>query len=252
MKKMFSSFKLLAIAVGGMVVFASCKKSFIEDTNNDPVANLMAFNLVPDKSAVTVVLSNNVLTNVPLAYTNFTGSYVRIYPGNRTVESFDNNGVGLAVDQAYGFQPQQYYSVFVAGNNGAYRNIIVHDDFDSLSTSSGEAYIRYINAIPDSARPNVSITAEGSPANTSQPAFGKVSDFIPVTAGNLVIDVNNGGTIDAERTIAVEARKVYTVLLVGVPGVAATPVEIKFITNGELEEDATERSSTSGRSVNMN
>lgn len=252
MKRIISSVRVLGLAVAGMAVLASCKKSFIDGADNTPIAGVMAFNLVPDKSAVAVTLSGTNITPIPLAFTNYSGAYLRILPGNRLVESFDNtNNMPIATAED-SFAPGKYYSVFVAGANSSYRNIVVHDNFDSLDSGNGQAYIRYVNAIPDSARPTVAITANGNSVVNEQAAFGNVSAFTAVAPGSVSIDLNNGSTIDADRTITVEARKVYTVLLTGVAGSTTTPVQIKFIANGELEEAVENRAATQGRAQSSN
>jgi hypothetical protein len=253
MKHVFFSFRRSLLIAGsvllGGIALTACNKSNFDNDNNSQAAGLMAFNLAPDKSSVGVSLSGSNLTNVPLGYSAYTGSYIGIYPGSRIVESYDNSGWSVA-SPAFTFEPKKYYSVFVAGANDSYRNIIVQDNFDSLSGTSGQAYIRYVNAIPDSARPTVIISAAG----INEPAsFASVSEFKAVAPGQVSIDINNGGTIDADRTITVEQRKVYTVLLIGTPGATTNGVQIKFIENGLLEEEASgQRVSSSARTTSIN
>src|SRR4051812_34615811 len=71
-------------------LFSSCKKTLDTNTGTQPpVAGLMAFNLVPDRSAIAVTIGGNDLTNGGLAYTNYTGGYKGIYVGARDVTSYD-------------------------------------------------------------------------------------------------------------------------------------------------------------------
>ncbi len=230
-------------------VFTSCLKD--DDTPDAPVAGLMAVNLVPDKGAVNIALSGSLLTNFPLSYNSFTGAYLGVYPGARDVEAYENGGIAFATTPV-NFEAEKYYSVFTLGANGNYRNVVVEDQLDSLSASSGQAYIRFINAIPDSAQPIVKISAAGTDVVNSTAGFATVSEFKTITPGSVVIDINNGGNIDLDRTITVEARKIYTVLLAGVPGNATTPVSIKFIANGELEAEPSGRIGSSSKSVKNN
>ncbi|MFI5129810.1 MAG: DUF4397 domain-containing protein [Chitinophagales bacterium] len=221
-------------AIGSTILFSACKKSFLDNNNNDQqAAGLMAFNLVPEKT-VSVTIGGNVLPGSPLAFNSYSGDYLPVYPGTRTVESFDfatNASLASASDS---FEVNKYYSVFVIGTTGNYHNILVNDNFDSLSSSSGEAYIRYINAINGSA--NAAVTISGSSANNSNIAFGSVSDFIAVTPGSTTITVTDGSAVNVNRTISTEAKKVYTVLLSS--GAATSdPAQIKFITNGTLTDD---------------
>jgi uncharacterized protein DUF4397 len=252
-KNLFSSRNLFAITsllMAGLL-FTACKKS-VNGDSNVPVAGLMAFNLSPDKS-VTVAISGNSLTNLPLSYTSYTGDYLAIYPGNRTVESYDYTTGSSIASAPFEFEQKKYYSAFVTGANGNYRNVVVNDNFDSLSASSGQAYIRYINAIPDSSQPAVTISANGSNVISNNAAFASVSDFAAATPGQVSINVSNGGTINVSRTITLEQKKVYTVLLLGIPGSTASSdsIQIRYITNGTLD-DIGQKTAVAAHSVSIN
>ncbi|MEJ7588304.1 MAG: DUF4397 domain-containing protein [Ferruginibacter sp.] len=120
------------------------------------------------------------------------------------------------------------------GANGTYRNVIVNDDLDTLSAAGGQAFVRYINAIPDSSKPLITLTANGAELSNRSEAFGNVSSFSGVNPGDITIKVANGTTIAANPTITLEKGKIYTILLVGLPGSVdpAKAVQVKFITNG--------------------
>ncbi|RYY63076.1 MAG: DUF4397 domain-containing protein [Chitinophagaceae bacterium] len=249
MKFRFSSMRTGAIALfsGAMLLtMSACNKDNDNVNNPDiPVAGLMAFNLAPDVSSAGVALNgNNAVSNLP--YGNFTGGYVAVYTGDRAIESYNAaSGARLAAG-TYNFADSGYYSLFVVGTNNNYSNVVVKDELNAL-TANGTAYVRYINAIPDSSQPNVTI---GSGA--AQPAaYKSVSTFTSVPAGPVAISVSNGGTISANRTIDLEANKVYTVLLSGQPTTgSSTPVEIKFISNGTIDATTGKSASGTARSVN--
>ena len=108
----------------------------------------------------------------------------------------------------FNFENEKYYSAFVVGVNGNYRNVVTLDNFDSLSSTSGNAYIRYINAITDSVNsPTVTISAGGSNIVNDNAAYASVSEFAAVAPGEVSIAVKNGTAIDANRSITVEAKK---------------------------------------------
>jgi len=221
-------------AIASMVLLSACKKSKVDNINDQHVAGLMAFNLVPDK-IVAISIGGNLLPGSPLAFNTYTGVYLPVFPGNRTVESFDNATNTSLASASDSFAVDKFYSVFVAGPSGTYQNIIVNDNIENLSASSGQAYVRYINAINGSA--NVTVTISGSSANNSNIGFGNVSDFLAVTPGSMTITVTNGSTVNVNRTITIEAKKVYTVLLTsGATG--AEPAQIKYIMNGTLNDGA--------------
>jgi hypothetical protein len=246
-------FHLNAFALGGIllagVLFTSCKKSNFDNTNPE-VAGLMAFNLAPDRS-VAMGIGGNVFTNSPLAFTNYTGGYQGIYPGTRSVESFEYASGDSMASASFDFVAKKYYSVFVVGIDGHYQNVIVTDNFDSLSSSSGQAYIRYVNAINGSTSPTVTITSNGSNVVNGNAAFGTVSEFVPVAPGDIAIAVNEGSAINVSRTIAVEQKKVYTILLAS-GATSADPAQIKFVTNGLLDEEVSGQRISSAQIVNIN
>jgi hypothetical protein len=236
MKKSLFSFRsiltagLAVIVLGGLL--SACNKNDSVSTRI-PSAGLMAFNLAPDKEPVGIALSGNLLTNQPLAYTAYNGVYQNIYIGSRQIEAFDFHNDSTLAQSTFNFEDSAYYSVFVVGNNGVYRNVTVKDSLDDAA-SADKAYIRYINAIPDSSAPAVTITAGGTNAVEAGASFTTVSPFTAVAGGDVKIAVNNGGSIAADRTIALENGKIYTALLVGVPGAtdSAKKVQIRFIQNG--------------------
>lgn len=228
---------VLAMVSAG-VLFTSCLKNKNED--NIPAAALMAFNLAPDQQSVVVALSGSSVTYSPLAYTNYTGTYQRIYPGTRAVESYDYPENSPLASVSQNFEQDKYYSVFVVGNANKYRNVVALDNFDSLSASSGNAYVRYINAITDSVNtPTVTIAAGGNNVVNENAAYAGVSEFKAITPGQISIVARNSSGVDANRTITLEAKKAYTILLTGVPGATEEDkkVQIKFILNGTITDE---------------
>jgi len=233
---------VVAVVSAG-VLFTACLKD--KDNGPDiPAAGLMAFNLAPDQSSLVIRLSGNSLTQAPLDYTSYTGVYQNIYTGSRPVEAYDyRSGIKLT-NTNYTFEANKYYSLFVIGADSAYRNIVSVDNFDSLTTTDGKAYVRYINAITDSVNNStVTVTAGGSNVVNDNAAYGVVSEFKAVTPGQVSITVKNNNGVDANRTITLEQKKVYTILLAGKPGATNEnqKVQIRFITNGTVTDDASKQ-----------
>lgn len=218
------------------LVFASCKKND-SDFTPTPVAGLMAFNLAADKPAVAFTLSGNFLGSNILAYTNYTGAYLPIYTGTREVRAIDySNNNTLAISTG-NFADSSYYSVFLTGANGNYRSVLVKDELQPLTAASGKAWVRYINAVPDSTvAPVVTITANGDNVISTGAAYATVSNFVQVNAGTVNTAISNGTTVSANRAITLEENKVYTVLFVGLPSPtdASSAVQVKFIQNGTV------------------
>lgn len=233
MKKTFympalSRLSLIALAFAA-VLFVSCSKNNDNDFDSPPSAQLMLFNLAPDKPAVGFTISGNQLGNAPLNYTGYSGVYLPIYTGSRELRSFDfNNGATIAA-RTDTYADSSYYSAFLLGAAGDYRNLVVQDDYTNVVPVSGKAWVRYINAVPDTiTRPDVTIagTTEGA-------VYGSVSDFVQVDAGSVDVAITSG-TFNTSRTITLAENRIYTVLFVGLPGATdpALAVQARFIENG--------------------
>jgi len=221
----------LCIAI---VLLASCKKSN-DNYVRTPVAGIMAFNLAVDKPAVGFTLSGNYLGNTALAYTNYTGSYLPIYTGTRDLNAIDVNTSLTLASTTGNFADSGYYSTFLLGANGSYKNVLVEDKLLPLTVASGKAWVRYINAVPDSTVGlNVTVASNGESVISESAGYGHVSSFVQVNAGSVNTSISNGGSITANRAITLEENKVYTVLFVGLPNQTdqALGVQVKFIQNG--------------------
>lgn len=232
MKNLLNAKKWVGIAATillSVFFLASCTKND-NSYNQPPVAGFMAFNLAPDQSSVGFLLSGNSLTNFGLAYTNYTGNYLPVYTGTREVAAVNYLNGNVLATATQAFADSSFYSGFLVGANGRHRNIIVEDNFDAVTPVTGKAWVRYVNAIADTvAQPTVTIGDHSSAA-----AFGSVSGFEQVAAGDVAVAVADAANFNASRNIAVEENKIYTILLVGQPG-STDPnlqVQIKFIQNG--------------------
>ncbi|MFT3910961.1 MAG: DUF4397 domain-containing protein [Ferruginibacter sp.] len=221
-----------------LFLFAACNKDHI-DYNQPvvPASGLMAFNLSPDQPAVAVDVSSARLSNTALGYTNYTGSYLPVYTGSHEVRFFDfNSGSTLAFNNTQ-FADSGYYSTFLMGANGNYRNVIVEDKLIPLTAASGKAWVRYVNAIPDTNAVSViNIGTAGDNTISDSTRYASVSNFVQVNAGQVSTSVNDGSDIAANRTITLDENKVYTLLFVGLPSATDTSkaVQIRFIQNGTI------------------
>lgn len=240
MKKVFSFLRVNLVPIGGIflmaLIFSACKKT---ESNNQvfPVAGLVAINLVPDVEAVGVAVSGNNFTTVPLYYSNYTGGYRAVYTGQRNLETYNfNTRQSMAVTNQL-FKDSSYYTLFVIGTQGNYKNVVVEDKLDSLPANTGESFVRFVNAITDSTTtPNVKIASGGTVLYNGVAPFGYVSNFKAVMPGDVMIEATNESIIAKDRTISVEKGKIYTVLLSGDPSASDTAkaVSIKFIVNGSV------------------
>ncbi len=215
-----------------VILFSACSKDD-NDYTPPPSSGLMLFNLAPDKPSVYFTLSGNRLGNGFLGYTSFSGTYLPVYTGSRELRSVDGtNGSSIALT-TQNFIDSNYYSAFLLGMNGQYRNLIVRDSYVGVTPVAGKAWVRYVNAIPDSSSiPNVTVGGSTQPAT-----YGLVSAFSQVDVGDVNIAINSGA-FNANRTITLSENKIYTVLFVGDPA-SIDPLlmpQVKFIENGTATE----------------
>ncbi len=225
--------KFIYALAASVFLFSACKKDV--PVNNTPVSGLMAINLIPDQPAVDFIMSGNYLTRSPLVYTNYSGTYLSVYSGNRTVALGLANSDTTFSSTDYAFEPSKFYSVFAMGANGNYRNLVLNDNIDSLSTGSGFAFVRYVNAVPDSSKADFSITQNANNVLNANASFATASDFKSVNPGDITVTASVEN-YSVNRTISVEKDKVYTVMLMGIPQATDTAkaVQIKYILNGTV------------------
>lgn len=242
MEKRFFSFSrsvsFIVAAFAIVVVVGACNKN-LGPSEPIPSAGLMVFNLAPDQEAVGVALSNSLLTNNPLQYTGYNGLYQNIYVGQRDIQVYNYLTDSVVATGNHTFENDNYYSLFVTGNNGVYKTIVVEDEVDS-SASADKAYIRYINAVPDSSSPVVTVTSAGTKVLDGAAAFNTVSPFAAVNEGEVNVSISNGTNISAARNITLEKGKVYTALLIGDPSKtdSTSKIQIRYIQNGQLPAPA--------------
>ena len=241
MKRFLSSLHSYAKPAAGLllasVLFVACKKDNDTIPPRVPQAGLMAFNLSPDQNAVVMSLGGSNLGNSSLGYNSYTGQYLPVYTGAREVRSYDFNSGNTLATSNFTFADSGYYSAFLLGTTGNYRNVVVKDELETLTATAGKAWVRYINAIPDSVNaPTVNIAAGGTNVFNETGTYGNVSSFAMVNAGEVSTSVTNGEGIAATRNITLEENKVYTVMLTGLPGTtdSTRDAEVKFILNGTI------------------
>ncbi|MGN6541631.1 MAG: DUF4397 domain-containing protein [Ginsengibacter sp.] len=225
--------KFIYALAATVFLLSACKKEM--PVNNTAISGLMAINLIPDQPAVDLIMSGNYLTNSPLSYTNYTGTYLSVYSGNRTVALGLSNTDTTISRTHFVFEPSRFYSVIAMGANGNYRNLVLNDNIDSLATGSGLAFVRYVNAVPDSSKADISIAQNGNNVLNANASFATASDFKSVSPGDITVTAS-GENYSVNRTISVEKDKVYTVMLAGIPEATDTAkaVQIKYIVNGTV------------------
>jgi hypothetical protein len=235
MKNKFSFRRTVSVtfaAIGLAVLVVSCKKD-LDQGASIPAAGVLVHNLAPDQNGVGVALNGSLLSATPLAYTNFSGNYRNVYAGQREVAVFDYFKDSVLAKSSFNFEDGKLYSLFVTGNKGVYSTLVVQDEVDSTA-SSEKAYVRFVNAVPDSGTSKVTIAGASTNIMDENARFKSVSDFAAVDPGNVTVSINNGTNINATRTIQLQKGWVYTALVIGDPAAtdSSKKVQIRYIQNG--------------------
>lgn len=232
----FRAFPAMLVILATGILLASCNKMNNDGNNNTAVSGVMAFNMAPDQSAIGITLDGNAISNVPLGYNSYTGMYVAVFSGAREFRTYSVNSSTQLAATSVLLDTNKYYSIYFLGTTGNYRHVFAEDKFDEMSGTNGKAYIRYIQAIPDSTASRVNITGGGTTWVDEDAGYSRISDFVAIDPGEITVDLNNSSNVDASRTITVEAKKVYTILFIGLPGSSNPDMseQIKFVTNGTL------------------
>lgn len=235
-KMVMGSALLVMIALSFLFVFSSCKKDHFDNTGYvAPTAGMMAYNLAPDQPNVAVEVAGERVGYNVLGYTAFTGTYLPFYIGTKEVRFFDYASGSTLAYNTVALEDSNYYSSFLMGNAGNYRNVIVNDNLAPLTVIDGKAWIRFVNAIPDSTT-DLAIQIRATAGNNLDSAvrYGTVSGFVPVNAGDVNISISNSHDVAANRTISLTENKVYTLLFVGLPNPPDTiqAAQIRYVQNG--------------------
>ena len=101
--------RLLYLLAFSIFLFSSCQKA--QDTDNiSSTSGLMAFNLIPDTTfSIAFAFSGISLTNAPLPYTNYTGSYLPINSGAQQLGLYKANPDSLIMNTNVAFEASKYY-----------------------------------------------------------------------------------------------------------------------------------------------
>lgn len=219
------------------IIFSACKKDKVKQI---AVAGLVAFNLVPDVDGIGISVDNVSLTDGPISYSNFTGTYRQVGVGSRELTSYSYPTKANLVTGTQTFKDSAYYSLFVMGTVGHYQNVFVQDKFDILPAGTGNAFIRYVNGIASDNTSNILLTSGSMDIFNDKNKTGVVSDFKPVEPGDVQISVTDDvSTFDKSRTINFKKDGVYTIILTGQPDVpididSTRTVKITFVQNGNI------------------
>lgn len=238
MQKKIFSFKSVAGAslLLAVLLLSACNKNSPGNNNNTNDAGLLPFNLAPGTSVSIGVAGNAIITGA-LNFPNYTGQYVPVSPGSKIVDTYKyGQKDSVYASTAYEFSANKFYSLFLVGFNGHYKNIIVPDRVDSSIIGTSKAYVRFINGIADSSDQHFVVSRGTTSALDTTLKYTGVASVRPIDPGDVTFAVLNGTDIKATKTVTLEANKLYSIILYGVPSATDdnNKVKVTYIINGSL------------------
>jgi hypothetical protein len=232
MKKTLRLLSSFAILIATML--SGCKK----DDPNSGNSRLLFVHASPDAPAVDVLIDNNKINSIALAYPNNT-SYTTVSAGTRNLKINAAGTSTTAVEGNITIEKDKAYSVYAINRLSSIAAIATEDDL--TSPASGKAHIRFLHLSPGT--PNVTVgTVSGSTftalytnrAFETQASANAYSGFTPIDAGTYNFEVRVAGTsglLLAVPGVVLQAGKVYTVIARGVVGSPTTPLGASLITH---------------------
>ena len=239
MQQKIFSFKSLPTATAFIMavgLFSACKKSSDDNNNTTDNAGLLPFNLAPGTSISIGVAGNAIITGA-LNFPNYTGEYIPVAPGTKIVDSYKfGQKDSVYASTAFEFTANRFYSLFLIGFNGHYKNLVIADRVDSSIIGTSKSYVRYVNAIADSADQHFVVTRGPSTVSDTTLKYTGVGAVRPIDPGELTFSVYDGATVKASKIVTMEANKLYTVILYGIPSATdeTNKVKVAHIINGSL------------------
>lgn len=253
MNSSFTHFgRFLMLAALPAALLTSCGN----DDDSDPVTP------VPDQGKVMLVHaapSSNVqitafVNDAQVGQLNYGqgSAYLNVNTGTPTLRV--NSGSTELTRQGLNIAKDQSYTSFVyspSANIGATPIIYTTTD-DLTAPTSGQAKVRIIHLGVNALTPvrlTVPSAVPGAPGTdiTGDIAFGAASNFFPINAGSLNLDITAAGTVGRTKVLSVgdgsgagtgvknyEAGKIYTIVVRGIAGAgvpAAQAVQAVIIQN---------------------
>ena len=176
---------------------------------NAPEANLMAVHASPDAPGVALKIDGVQQNSTELTFKQNAG-YLKVEGGERQVEVAPFSGGASVIDANVTFESGKAYTVFAADVVASITPVVAEDDLSDPAT--GKAHVRFAHMSPDA--PAVDIVPQGGSALFSNAKFKDVTDFTPVDAGTVTIEVQKNSDSSVVLTVpdmTLDAGKIYTI-----------------------------------------
>lgn len=201
--KSFTLSALILLSIS--LIFSSCLK----DLNNEPqqAAALNVVNASPGPLTLNFYLDNG-LVNGPALSFGQESSYILANVGTRKFDAARAGSNESLIADTLSLETDQYYSVFITGENATLSTFVTEDDLTAPAT--GKAKIRFINLSPDGGTLSLGIK-DGTGLFPGQ-MYKTATEFISVDPSAYMLTlINADGSIANETSLEIVAGRSYTV-----------------------------------------
>jgi hypothetical protein len=169
--------------------------------------------LSPDAPAVDVLIGGKkALTNVPFKTVS---AYLSVPAGKATVTVVPTGKTEpKVIDGSLDVSAGKNYTIAVVGTLRTIKPLVLEDNI--VAPAEGNANVRVLHASPDA--PEVDVAAKGGDVLFPKIAFGSGTDYAPVKAGTVDLELRAAGTTTVAlpvNGVKIEAGKSYTMIALG-------------------------------------
>lgn len=181
--------RLVMLAGASVLFFSACVKTDNRDLYNPAVGYMNVVQASPDEPALNFYLNNNLATNPPLNFGDYT-LYFQAYTGMQNAVFSNASTAAQVVSQGVTIKQNQYYSLFLTNTTASPQYLYLTDTLNKPAT--GQAGIRFINLSPDAGA--VDFSAVSGKTTVGNEGFQGYSGFIGLAGGTYSLQVMQTGT----------------------------------------------------------
>lgn len=194
----------------------------------DPTARLRVLHASPDAPNVDVLVDGNkVLSNVPYSAVS---SYLTLTAGTHRITVNAAGTATTVIDVSPTLAADGAYTAIAANFVASIQPLLATDQ--TQAPAAGQSRLRVIHAAPDAGPVDILVNGQVVLSNV---AFGAISSYLPLAAGNYNVQVNVAGTATTaiQATVSLGSGVNYSAVAIGsVKTAASNPLGLKVLTDG--------------------
>jgi len=226
--KKYTFYALICLTFSS-ILFSGCLKD--DDIEPTPLAGFTMINGYSDDLGVVYYADRQAI--LPLEYKSFSG--VSLITGNRNIIVKEYNSAKVLSDTSFAAQDSTFYSSFIFGTTDKPMHIITEDKAIQSLENAGIRFFNLSSGV--TSRVSLQIGDE-----TIQPSFKdravetKTSalanqGFISQSDGTFTLTIKDeaGATIATKESVKLDAKRYYSIILIGQKDNAETPLYIGIV-----------------------